>query len=83
MIYIILIGIFGMGYLVFTGPALNYYFGLENAQKLLAFKSSGAVFGILSALFLQYLAVDVLTYDKVFMLLGLILFSAVILLQFL
>ena len=31
MIYIISIGIFGMGYLVFTGPALNYYFGLENA----------------------------------------------------
>ena len=46
----------------------------------MAFISSGAVFGILSALFLQYLAVDVLTYDKVFMLLGLILFSAVILL---
>lgn len=31
MIYIISIGILNTGYMVLTGPALNYYFGLENS----------------------------------------------------
>ena len=73
-------GILNMGYLVLSAPALNYYFGLENASKLMAFKSTGAFAAVLSAIFLQYLAVDVVTFDFVFIFLGILVFSAVILL---
>jgi MFS family permease len=46
-IWILLIGVFNSGFAVLAGPLLIYYFGLENAQKLVAFKSSASFIGIL------------------------------------